>query len=101
PGQQASIDRERQDIKVTHVEAADAAAWIHGFLSLNEYSVKELMNQLSRWYDVDIEDKGEIPGKKFGGLINRNTKLSDVLSALEAAGISTKFRNHKIIVLND
>src|SRR5699024_9319257 len=58
PGQQASINKGSQDINVEKVDAADAAAWIHGFLSLNEYSVQELMNKLSRWYDVKVEYKG-------------------------------------------
>src|SRR5699024_5473822 len=101
PGQQASINKGSQDINVEKVDAADAAAWIHGFLSLNEYSVQELMNKLSRWYDVKVEYKGGVPKQKFGGLINRNTNLSDVLSALKVAGISTEFKHHKIIVLPD
>lgn len=100
PGQQAGVDNTAQNINVKEVNAADVAAWIHGLLSLNDCSVKEFMDQLSRWYDVDIEYTGKVRDKRFGGTINRNTQLSDVLSALSAIGIQTKLQGKKIIVLS-
>jgi ferric-dicitrate binding protein FerR (iron transport regulator) len=101
PGEQASVGNTSSDIQVNKVNADDAAAWIHGLLSLNDVSVQEFMDQLSRWYDVDIEYAGKVPPKKFGGMINRNAHLSDVLSALNVAGIHTKLEGKKIIVLSE
>lgn len=101
PDQQASVDFGGREIKVTHVDAARVAGWIDGLLSLKECSVKEFMNQLSRWYDVDIEYSGKIPSQKFGGLINRNAPLPDVLSALDAGGIHTKLQGKKLVVLSN
>lgn len=100
PGEQASVDNASQNIKVENVNGSDATAWIHGLLSLNGCSVQEFMNQLSRWYDVDVEYAGKVPERKFGGMINRNAQLSDVLSALNAAGIPTRLAGKKIIVLS-
>lgn len=99
PGEQASVSNTSSDIKVKKVNADDAAAWIHGLLSLNDCTVQEFMDKLSRWYNVDIEYAGTIPVKKFGGMINRDAHLSDVLLALDAAGIHTKLETKKIIVL--
>lgn len=100
PGEQASVGNEGDDIKVKKVNAANIAAWINGFLSLKDCSVQEFMNQLSRWYDVDIEYAGKAPQQRFGGLINRNTSLSDILSVLDTGGIHTKLEGKKIIVLS-
>lgn len=102
PGQQASVSNtNQQDIRVKEVNANEVAAWIHGLLSLNDCSVEEFMNQLSRWYNVDIEYTGKAPPQKnFGGVIERNTPLSNVLSALDAIGIHTKLEGKKIIVLS-
>lgn len=100
PGEQASVGNEGDDIKVKKVNAANVAAWINGFLSLKDCSVQEFMNQLSRWYDVDIEYAGKAPQQRFGGLINRNTSLSDILSVLDTGGIHTKLEGKKIIVLS-
>ena len=99
PGQQAIVAGADGNIGIKTVNAGDVAAWIHGLLSLNDCSVQEFMDQLSRWYNVDIEYAGKIPPKKLGGMINRNANLSDVLSALDAAGIRTKIEGKKIIVL--
>lgn len=100
PGQQAIVANADGNIGVKTVNAGDVAAWIHGLLSLNDCSVQEFMDQLSRWYNVDVEYTGKIPDKKFGGMINRNAELSNVLAALDAAGIHTKLEGKKIIVLN-
>ena len=100
PGEQASVGNQGDDIKVKHVNAANIAAWINGFLSLKDCSVQEFMNQLSRWYDVDIEYAGKAPQQRFGGLINRNTPLSDILSVLDTGGIHTRLEGKKIIVLS-
>lgn len=99
PGEQASVGNTGGNINVKKVNAEDAAAWIHGLLSLNDCTVQEFMDKLSRWYDVDVEYAGKVPSKEFGGMINRNANLSDVLSALDAAGIHTRMEGKKIIVL--
>lgn len=99
PGQQAIVSDNSDDINIQEVNASNKAAWINGFVSMDKVGVKEFMNQLSRWYNVDIEYQGTIPNKKYGGLINRNTNLSDVLFALKASGINTRLEGNKIIVL--
>ncbi len=100
PGQQASVDNTSRDITIRKVNAANIAAWIYGQLSLKDCSLQEFMNQLSRWYNVDVEYTGKVPSQRFGGMIDRNAPLSDVLSALDVGGIHTKLENNKIIVLS-
>src|SRR5699024_9808528 len=99
PGQQAVVSNEQDNIQVQKVDAEYIAAWTQGLLSLKDCSLQEFMNQLARWYDVDIEYKGDIPQKQFNGIINRNAPLSDVLEALNGAGIPTQRKGKKIIVL--
>lgn len=98
PGQQAIIGDRDADIKVNQVNVDGIVAWTHGFLSLEDNSVRQFMTELSRWYDVDVVYQGNIPDKKLGGLINRNTSLSDVLNVLAFNGIKTKLEGHTIIV---
>lgn len=101
PGQQAVVSNNSNDVNVQRVDTANAVAWINGFMSLEHMTVKEFMNRLSRWYNVDVDYNGAIPNKKFGGMINRNASLSDVLSVLDASGIHTRLERKKIIVLPD
>lgn len=100
PGEQAEIAGSRDDIVIKKVNTANVVAWTQGFLSMEGSDIKAFMASLSRWYDLDVVYKGAVPSANLGGLINRNTNLSDVLSALEAGGIHTKVEGRKIIVSN-
>jgi len=100
PGEQALVSETENDISVNQVNVANIVAWTQGLLSFEDNNVKEFMANLSRWYDLDIEYKGKISVANMGGMINRNTNLSDVLSALDAEGIHAKLEGRKLIVSN-
>jgi len=51
------------------------------------------MQQISRWYNIDVEYKGVIPEDKIGGDISRQSDLSAVLRMLELVNIRYKIIN--------
>jgi transmembrane sensor len=99
PGQQeiTSVEGESVTIK-NNVDIDKVIAWRNGKMALTDVSVKQLMNEISRWYDVDIEYAGTVPDKNFYGSIRRDVPLSTVLNALKAYGVETKVEGKKIIV---
>ncbi|SEA40721.1 FecR protein [Arachidicoccus rhizosphaerae] len=97
PGQQASQGSDGQ-IKLQMVNTSDYTAWVNGQLSLDNVTVKELMRQLSRWYDVDIIYKGDVSNIRLGGLIDKKVYLSDIISVLNAYGIHLKLVDNTLIV---
>lgn len=99
PGQQAVVKNEADQIDVHTVNTEEVTAWMQDLISLEGCSVESLMNQLSRWYDVDIAYAGKIPAQSLGGVISRKAVLSNVLAALAAAGVHTRVEGRKIIVL--
>jgi hypothetical protein len=44
------------------------------------------MRQVERWYDVDVELKGDFSDVVFSAVIPRKEPLSQLLEALEATG---------------
>jgi hypothetical protein len=48
---------------------------------------------------MDIEYQGEIKTKKFGGEIQRDLNLSEVLEGLKETGIHFRIEEKKLIVL--
>ncbi len=40
------------------------------------------MQQLTRWYDVEVQYDGAVPQRSFAGKISRSYKLSEVLDVL-------------------
>ena len=61
--------------------------------------LQTIMRTLSRWYDVEVVYQGNIPAKKLGGGIPRNTNLSEVLKVLEAYNIHFKLEGKQITVM--
>lgn len=74
-------------------------AWKNGMFNFNKLSLQEVLRQLSRWYDVDIVYKGTVTPKKFGGEIQRDLNLSEVLEGLQAIGVHFKIEGKKLIVM--
>lgn len=97
PGQQA-LGTDNNRITVRSVNVQDVTAWVNGQLSMENISLQELMRQLSRWYDVDVQYTGNIPDRRFGGLLDRNAYLSDIINVLDSYGIRVKMEGKKIIV---
>ena len=61
-------------------------------------SLETVMNQLSRWYDMDIVYQGQVKPYHFGGDMPRYSKLSDVLKILAYSGVQFSVDGKKIIV---
>ena len=97
PGEQAQQSEELQK-KTVNVD--EVVAWKNGAFNFNDMELPAVMRQLSRWYDVEVEYAGEVPGGKFGGKMGRNLSLADVLEGLKEYNV--KFRiegGNKIVVL--
>lgn len=96
PGQQV-----KTDLKTTAVSNADVAlatAWRNGLFQFNNAPLAEVVQQLSRWYDVQVVYVGNFKQPKFfTGEIKRNVPLSKLLQMLELTGIAT-FKVEKNIV---
>ena len=56
------------------------------------------MNQVSRWYDVDVTYEGKAPEDEFVGKIERNVKLSQLLHILELSHVHFSVEGKNIIV---
>ena len=79
---------------VTHdttfsVEDADinqATAWKNGEFVFHNTSLQMVMNELARWYDMDVEYQQPVPSLHFSGEIERESDITKVLQMLEYTG---------------
>ena len=73
-------------------------AWKNGRFHFERADIKNVMSQLSRWYDVEIVYQKKI-NTRFYLEMSRNTKLSEILKVLELTGnIKFEIIGKKIIV---
>lgn len=88
PGEQSTVHNGKTS--VLKVDVAPYIAWKKGVFYFDETKITDAMNQLSRWYDVEIVYKGDVPDTYFYGEISRKKSLSAVLAILEEGGVKFK-----------
>ncbi|MEN5231818.1 FecR family protein [Sphingobacterium faecium] len=81
------------------VDVNQEMAWIHGRFNFDGKSLYEVMDELSRWYNVDVEYRGEMPDVEFFGGTYRTSKLSTLLNILKDQNLRYHFTaNGKLII---
>lgn len=100
PGQQAVITGLVHAIPVKPTDVNAVVAWKNGVFDFQDASVQQVMRQLARWYDIDVQYENGIPAIEFGGKMGRDLSLMNVLRFLEKSGLHCKLeRKRKLIVL--
>jgi len=99
PGQQASLSK-TGDIDIAKVDPSAAVTWKNGYFQFDHADIQTVMRQLSRWYNVDIVYEKSIPKQLFGGEMQRNLTLSQVLNILGKSEVRFRIEDRKIIVMN-
>ena len=67
------------------INTEDILGWKTGMFSFHREDIHALMRQVARWYDVDIQYKGQIQNH-FNATIERNVPVSKLLKLLEETG---------------
>lgn len=84
PGQQVASTAE--SLRLSTADTEEVIAWKNGLFQFNSTGLASIMHQLERWYDVKVIYRNDFAGKRYTGLISRQTNLSQVLKMLELAG---------------
>lgn len=80
PGQQADGTVLRSDVDLESI-----LAWKNGEFRFNGASIRDIMDQLARWYGAEVHYKDEI-SEEFVAKIPRNVPVSKILNYLESTG---------------
>ena len=98
PGQQAQVNTDGQ-IAIKKVDLDKVMAWKNGYFNVDGADTRMVMQLISRWYDVDVVYEGAIPKREFGGDLEKNLKLSQVLKSLEKNDLHFRLEGKKLVVL--
>ncbi|WP_199117791.1 FecR family protein [Pedobacter sp. ASV28] len=85
PGQQATAQGTGITVGPANLEAA--LAWKNGQLYFADTDLVRVLEEVSRWYDVDIEYKAAPSAELFTGGISRGASLSSMLKVLRLSGV--------------
>lgn len=97
PGQEAAVLPGGQ-IRTAFKPVEEAVAWKNGMFYFKKASIEDVMRQLSRWYDVEIVFRDEVPVKRFTGQVSRDANLSEIVGMLRFSGVDCSLADKAIIV---
>lgn len=99
PGQQAIEQPSGELFVKSHVNIEEVVAWKNDqFMFDGTADLKTVMEQIGRWYDMEIVFNGNPKVSHFGGNMPRYAKLSDILKILAYNGINCTVEGKTIIV---
>ena len=100
PGQQAVALKTGRDIQVQDdADMEEVMAWKNGQFVFKDATIESIMNELTRWYDVEVVYDARI-SKHFIADIPRNVPLSQVLKLLELTDqVHFKIEGRKITII--
>ncbi|MDB5126853.1 FecR family protein [Mucilaginibacter sp.] len=100
PGEQAVLSMGAEKIQVSNVNVDDAVAWKNGYFSFRKTNIRTAMNKIARWYNVDVEYRGNVNNKVLGGTVSRAENITELLNYLELTGIAKfKIDGRRIVVI--
>ncbi|ATL48067.1 iron dicitrate transport regulator FecR [Chitinophaga caeni] len=88
PGEQAVATPAQ--IKVNKANLDKVIAWKNGMFNFEDVSLKEAMEEIERWYDIEVIYENGVPEMSFSGKISRDISLDELLQVF--AGTDLKFR---------
>lgn len=99
PGEQALISK--KDIQVNkEVNLNEVIAWKNGLFDFEGNDIRDVMQQIARWYDVEVKYE-DIPSAHFMGTISRSAEVSEVLKMLEMTGAVQFQVEGKMIIVKE
>lgn len=84
PGQQAVAVQGQAPVLVSTVNVGNVVAWKEERFAFEDTNIKQIMDEISRWYDVDVVYDGNMKDLNFGGSMSRHKNVSEFLRRMEA-----------------
>jgi ferric-dicitrate binding protein FerR (iron transport regulator) len=86
-GEQAVLSQTNSPLTIHHSPNIDQViAWKNGYFRFKETGIRELMRQVERWYNVEVEFRTDRTDQNFTGVVSRSQNISALLQKLELTG---------------
>lgn len=86
-GQAGIYNHHTGQLTMRSVDTSMVVAWRKGLFMFENNRLSDVMNQLSRWYDIAVEYKSDrVRTMHFTGVVSRQENLSKVLEMLQLTG---------------
>ncbi|SMD15374.1 FecR family protein [Pedobacter nyackensis] len=102
PGEQSNFDPLTQSLSKSEVDVYPYTAWKDGWLVFNDNSLEEVLEQVGRWYDYQVDfESPDLKALRFGGKLRKSKNITDVLSVIERSNeLKYKISGQTIYIYN-
>lgn len=100
PGDQALYNPKKKLSKVKKVvNPNNATAWTRGTFLFDNEDLRDIISELARWYDLDVEYRGTVSSQTFFGTFSRSEAVESILAFLQTrTGVRLSIQNKTIFV---
>ncbi len=99
PSEQGVFDGQGS-FNVMKADTTAAVAWKNGIFFFSNENIADVMKQISRWYDIDVDYKAGVKHVKLGGSVSRYANISNLLNTIELTGsVHFKVEGRRVIVM--
>ncbi len=88
PNEQATL--QHGTLNSRHIDLDEVLSWKKGQFYFNGNNTEEVMQQIARWYNIDITYRRSKSKEQYTGTIPRNLSLNKLIELLNFADINTK-----------
>jgi ferric-dicitrate binding protein FerR (iron transport regulator) len=98
PNEQLQLNEMGKLSVLKDVDVDAEVAWKSGLFHFDRADIKTVMRVLARWYDLDVRYEGPVTSHEFGGYIERDLNLSQVLEILQKNQVHFDLEGRRITV---
>lgn len=101
PNQQSIINLKNGGLVVNSIDAYNEVLWTKGIFSFKSKNLKDIMNVMARWYDVQVVfQNAELEKVKFNGVLSKNDNIKEILSIIKKTNFINEYeiKDQKIII---
>ncbi|NLR78325.1 FecR family protein [Chitinophaga eiseniae] len=87
PGEQAVLHHSTGQLLVNKPNMEETLGWKNGEFYFRETNIRSIMQEVARWYDVEVKYEGDLTNVTLSGIVARTAGITQLLKALELTKI--------------
>lgn len=100
PNDQLIYDDQLKKIKITQIDTYYVTAWRTGDFAFDNVPLEDVMEDIARWYGVDVEYRSEVGDVRFSGKVSKFEDIETLLRTIEWTGsVKLQLNGRRVIVM--
>jgi transmembrane sensor len=96
PGEQAVQTSGKIEVRIA--DFTHDIAWKEGWFNFRSASLKEVLDEAAKWYDLEVSYESGMPADRFTGKVPRTASLGTFIKMLQLSDVKFRLEGHKMII---